>query len=163
MSILPTIRCAKPSDADELSQLATRSKAHWGYSDEFMESCRQELTVSPEEIAADGIGFVVAEVDGTIAGFYSLKQQSAALFDLDALYVDPEHIGKGFGGLLLDNAVSAVQERGGERIQIQSDPNAIEFYAAAGAHQTGTQESGSIPGRFLPLLEIEVSSSNLKK
>jgi GNAT superfamily N-acetyltransferase len=127
-----------------------------------MESCRQELTVSPEEIAADGIGFVVAEVDGTIAGFYSLIQQSAALFDLDALYVDPKHIGKGFGRLLLDNALSTVQERGGKRLQIQSDPNAIEFYAAAGARQTGTQESGSIPGRFLPLLEIEVPSSNLK-
>ncbi len=123
-----------------------------------MASCRQELTVSPDEIAADAIGFVVAEVNGTIAGFYSLIQQSAALFDLDALYVDPEHIGKGIGGLLLNNALSAVQVRGGERIQIQSDPNAIEFYAAAGARQTGTQESGSIPGRFLPLLEIEVPS-----
>ena len=127
-----------------------------------MKLCRRELTVSPEEIAADGIGFVVAEVNGAIVGYYSLRPQSATLFDLDALYVDPEHIGKGYGSLLLSNALSAVQERGGARLQIQSDPNAVEFYAASGARQTGTQESGSIPGRFLPMLEIEVSSQNLE-
>jgi GNAT superfamily N-acetyltransferase len=163
MSILPTTRYALPEDAAELSRLATQSKAYWGYSDEFMKLCRRELTVSPEEIAADGIGFVVAEVDGRTAGYYSLKQQSATLFDLDALYVDPEYIGKSYGGLLLNSALSAVQERGGARLQIQSDPNAVDFYTASGAQRTGTQESGSIPGRFLPLLEIEVPGSNLEK
>ena len=126
------------------------------YSGEFIESCREELTISPEEIAEDGVVFVVAEVRKTIVGFYALKQLSSVEFDLEALYVDPPHIGNGYGSFLLDHAVSAVQKRCGERLQIQSDPNATGFYASAGACQIGTRESGSIPGRFLPLLEIDV-------
>jgi len=35
-----------------LSNLAFRSKAHWGYSDEFMAACRDELTYSSEKIHA---------------------------------------------------------------------------------------------------------------
>ena len=158
MSDLPAIRYAAPRDAAELSRLATRSKAHWGYSEEFMASCRGELTVSPEEIADDGIEFVVAEVRETMVGFYALKQLSSVEFDLEALYVDPDHIGNGHGSFLLDHAMSAVQESGGEQLQIQSDPNATGFYASAGARQIGTRESGSIPGRFLPLLAIDVSN-----
>ena len=161
MSNFPTTRRAVPKDAAELSRLATRSKAYWGYSDTFIDSCREELAVSPEEIAADGVEYVVVEVSGKIAGFYALMQLSPVEFDLDALYVDPGRIGKGYGGLLLDHALFAVQARGGERLQIQSDPNAAEFYASAGARQIGTRESGSIPGRFLPLLEIDVFSSGV--
>jgi GNAT superfamily N-acetyltransferase len=155
-----TIRHAAPSEAAELSRLATRSKAYWGYSQDFMNLCRDELNVTPAELAADGIDFVVAEVSGEIAGFYSLKQLSADNFDLQALYVDSGYIGNGFGGLLLDHALAAVQEQGGERLQIQSDPNATGFYVASGARQFGTQESGSIPGRFLPLLVIDGFNSD---
>lgn len=156
MSDTPATRSATPNEATELSRLATRSKSYWGYSEEFIESCREELTISPEAIAEDDVVFVVAEVRKTIVGFYALKQLSSVEFDLEALYVDPAHIGNGYGSFLLDRAVSAVRKRCGERLQIQSDPNATGFYASAGACQIGTRESGSIPGRYLPLLEIDV-------
>ena len=39
-------------EADRLSDLAFRSKAHWGYSPEFMEACREELRVAVAAIAA---------------------------------------------------------------------------------------------------------------
>ncbi|CAH8245865.1 hypothetical protein WJ0W_003100 [Paenibacillus melissococcoides] len=45
------IRKAKPDEAGYLSGLAFRSKAYWGYSHDFMEACRDSLTVSPERIA----------------------------------------------------------------------------------------------------------------
>jgi hypothetical protein len=35
-------RRARPNEAAVLSELALRSKAYWGYSDEFMEQCRAE-------------------------------------------------------------------------------------------------------------------------
>ena len=41
-----TIRRALPSEAASQSALARRSKAVWGYSPEFMEACRDELTLS---------------------------------------------------------------------------------------------------------------------
>ena len=150
------MRCPLPSESAELSRLAMRSKAHWGYSNEFMNSCRDELTYGANEIADGGVEFAVADVNGKIAGFYALRRLSPAEFDLEALFVDPGNIGEGYGALLLNHALSVVQKKGGEQLQIQSDPNAEEFYAAAGARQLGIRESGSIPGRYLSLLVIDI-------
>jgi len=121
-----------------------------------MNSCRDELTYTANEIADGSVEFAVAEVNGKIAGFYSLMQLSPTEFDLEALFVAPGNIGMGYGGLLLNHALSAVQEKSGGQLQIQSDPNAEEFYAAAGARQLGVRESGSIPGRFLSLMVIDI-------
>lgn len=41
------IRPARDTELDALTALVLRSKAHWGYSDEFMRACAAELTVSP--------------------------------------------------------------------------------------------------------------------
>lgn len=40
---------------------------------------------------------------------------------------------------------------------IQGDPHAASFYHACGAKQIGAKVSASIPGRMLPLLEIELA------
>ena len=37
---------------------------------------------------------------------------------------------------------------------IQGDPNAADFYRAAGAVQVGERASASVPGRVLPLFEL---------
>ena len=42
------IRAARSDEAGLLSEIAFRSKAYWGYSEEFMVSCREELTVTAE-------------------------------------------------------------------------------------------------------------------
>lgn len=45
------IRLARVTEAEILSDLALRSKAHWGYDAEFIEACRDELTVDASEVA----------------------------------------------------------------------------------------------------------------
>lgn len=76
--------------------------------------------------------------------------------ELDSLFVEPEHIGKGFGRLLIEHAKSTAAKMGATRLIIQGDPNAERFYLAAGAFVTGTRESGSIPGRYLPTFAIDL-------
>ena len=44
------IRGAVPYEADQLSDIAMRSKEYWGYSDVFLEKCRDELSVQPFDI-----------------------------------------------------------------------------------------------------------------
>ncbi|MEU4236164.1 hypothetical protein [Actinoplanes sp. NPDC026619] len=47
-----TIRPARPGEAAALSELARRSKAHWGYDEGFLDACRADLTLSPDDIRA---------------------------------------------------------------------------------------------------------------
>ena len=156
MSDSVVIRSALRSESRLLSNLAFRSKAIWGYSLEFMESCRGELTIEPDQIAAHEAFHVLCEVDGEIAGFYVLRQISSTAFDLHALFIDPEQMGNGHGRQLMAHALQSVSKHGGKTLQIQSDPNATKFYETAGAYQIGLLESGSIPGRQLPLLQVDV-------
>ena len=102
------------------------------------------------------MSFVVAVSEQRVAGFYALRQLTPGRHELEALFVEPEFMGKGIGGRLLKHATRAVGRCGGGSILIHSDPNATHFYEAAGASVVGSVKSGSIPGRDLPLLELRV-------
>lgn len=150
------IRPARAGEARLLSELALRSKAHWGYSTEFMETVRAELSYNEKQIQSEQARFLVLEQAGRAVGFYALAHQSGTDIELDALFVEPEHIGKGFGRLLIEHAKSTAAKMGATRLIIQGDPNAERFYLASGGVVTGTRESSSIPGRFLPTFAIDL-------
>ena len=57
-------------DATLISELAFRSKAHWGYDAQFMAACRDGLTVRSDE--CDGTRVVLAGHGGHIVGYYQL-------------------------------------------------------------------------------------------
>lgn len=149
-----SIRKAEPDEAGALTELAMRSKAHWGYAQDFLDACRPELTVDPGRFGSEDFRCFVAVDRDLVLGFYSLQRVSEDEYELDALFVEPKHIGKGIGRWLIEHAVSFLSEQGAARMIIQGDPNAGDFYVAAGARRIGHRESGSIPGRQLPLYEI---------
>ncbi len=152
-----TLRPASPLEADLLSELAMCSKAHWGYSPEFMAACREELRVTSEKIASSRFFYTVAEKQRIVIGFCALESLSGDEFELEALFVAPDHIGTGVGRKLMDHAKTQVRVLGGRSIFIGADPNAEKFYLKAGAVLTGKHESQSIPGRFLPTLRMDLS------
>lgn len=67
---MPSIHPADESMCAALTELATRSKAHWGYSETFMRACRRELEVTPTRINDACMSYRVAKVGDAIAGFY---------------------------------------------------------------------------------------------
>jgi GNAT superfamily N-acetyltransferase len=158
MNVRPAhdVRTARADEAAVLSDLAFRAKAHWGYSEAFMQACRAELTYPPELVGAGG--FQVIEADGAVRGFYALSKVSPTAMELDALFVDPGYLGRGLGSSLLAHARAACAAAGMERLVIQADPNAAQFYERAGALEIGERPSDSIPGRMLPLYEIRGES-----
>ncbi len=162
MHLVTFIRSATTADADTMTALAHRSKAMWGYSAEFMRACRDEMAIRSTDIDKGPVDYVVLESGATLLGFYGLQRSSASQFELDALYVEPDQTGQNYGRQLLAHAIDSARQAGAERLLIQSDPHATGFYLAAGAIQTGTLESGSIPGRLLPLLEIAFDSEGGK-
>ncbi len=151
-------RLARSDEASLLSTLAFESKAHWGYPADFMESCRDELSVSKEKLASEHYTYIVIENEDEILGFYALEKMKPGQFELEALFVRPAYIGKGVGSNLLEHAKTTAIEMGAETILIQGDPHAASFYLAAGAQLTGERESASISGRSLPLFTIYLSS-----
>ncbi|GGS60788.1 N-acetyltransferase [Planobispora rosea] len=150
------IRAAREDEAGLLSELAVRSKAHWGYDEAFMAACRDELVVRASEVAERRT--VVAEGDGRVLGFATLEGDPPE-GDLGMLFVEPATIGRGVGRRLFEHVTAAAAGLGFTRLTIDADPNAEPFYLAMGATRIGATPSESIPGRMLPLLEITVDGS----
>ncbi len=154
------IRNAHPNESIELGKLAIRSKAFWGYSDDFMKACHDELLIPSEKIESDNYYYFVAENKNHIVGYYALEKLPNLDFELEALFVEPKLIGTGIGKDLMNHAKKFAALKGAHTIIIQGDPNATSFYLAAGGKLTGEKESVNIQGRFLPTFEICLSSDN---
>lgn len=160
MSVAETVvRPAAASEAAQLSALALRSKAYWGYDVDFIEACRRELTFDSNYVSSNAV--FVAELDGKPVGFYALERLSDTEAELGALFVEPEHIGRGIGRVLISHAKQTARELGFETIVIQGDPNAANFYRAAGGVRCGELPSRSIPNRVLPLFRIKLEESSV--
>lgn len=152
---MATIRRARPDEAGAVSALALRSKAHWGYDEDFLEACRAELTYGPDRLRSEPF-YVAEEQDGDLAGFYRLSGTPPE-GELAALFVDPPRIGTGLGGRLLRHAVARAQRQGMEVLWLEADPGAEPFYAHAGFVTVGVSPSGSVPGRVLPRMRRDLS------
>ncbi|MCP5049188.1 MAG: GNAT family N-acetyltransferase, partial [bacterium] len=125
------IRPAKPQEAEFLTELAMRSKAHWGYPETFMEACRAELSMTPEWIETHPV-FVMDE-GNTITGFYSLEEVAGGTVELGHLFIEPMRLRGGIGRQLVKHAIREARNLGFHTLQIQGDPNAEGFYLSCGA------------------------------
>lgn len=148
------LRPARPGEAALLSDLALRSKGHWGYDAAFLEACRDELTLRDDELARRRT--TVAELDAAVVGFGTLEGEPPD-GELGMLFVDPAAIGRGVGRALLDRLLDRARAEGFTVLTIDADPNAEAFYLAHGAVRVAAVPSASIPGRVLPQLELGVS------
>ena len=144
-------------EIEALTRLALRSKAHWGYDAGFIEACRDELTVRPEDVVAHRLTVAVDDTTKRLLGFYGLVGTTSEDAELSTLFVEPDVIGTGVGTLLFDDAVRAAQDAGFSQFRIEADPFAAGFYEHAGARACGTTASHSITDRELPLFVMDVS------
>mgnify|MGYP000235831416 FL=1 len=148
MIVLATI-----SDVNQLTQIALKSKAFWGYSDEKIESWREDLTITPKMFEEWNI--YKYTIDNEIAGFYILNRANIRTSFLEFLFVSPKFIKKGIGTKLLNHAKAYCIEGSSAILNVLSDPNAEAFYAKNGFKVIAKRES-SIKGRFLPEMEFEI-------
>lgn len=147
-----TIRRAHPSEADALSNLIQRSKAHWGYDPALLEAWRPDLMLNPATIADRHVYCAEDALTGALAGVSHLYQLNDEEVSLEHLFVEPDAIGKGVGAALWRHAVSWAVSRGAHAIIVVADPNARPFYERMGAVVVGWEESAIVPGRRLPLM-----------
>ncbi len=152
----PAIRPARPEEAEALSALVLRSKAHWGYDAAFMAQVRDALRVTPEAIRAGGVVVAVDSGDRPL-GLACVGIADGAA-ELELLFVDPVAMGQGAGRALYRHAVGVARAGGAAALWILADPGAEPFYRAMGAVTVGLAPSDAIPGRMLPRMKADLTA-----
>ena len=148
-----TLRTPHAHEIEVLEALCLRSKAYWGYDEDFIARCRPFLRVSPELIE---LGYVrIAEYGGAIAGIAQVSVEGSA--ELELMFVDPPMMGFGIGEALFRWAAETVRQAGARKLYILSDPGARGFYERMGAVHIGEERSEAAPGRTLPHLVLTLS------
>jgi GNAT superfamily N-acetyltransferase len=126
------IRDTLVEEADTLSDIRMRSKGHWGYSRETLETWRAAMVVTAAYIHSATVRSIF--VDGCLVGFYALKKEDGLL---DHLWLVPEVIGKGVGRFAFAHACSVAHGIGMQTLLIISDVDAAGFYVKMGAEKVG--------------------------
>ena len=148
----PTIRRAEPDEAEAITEMVVRSKAYWGYSDEFMRYAAAFFTIIFDYLNQYQ-GYVLVK-EGQLQGFASLQEQTPDEVALDMLFVAPEAMGQGVGQQLVEYVLGVAAAAGYRTMLVESDPNAAGFYAKMGGQLVGHRPVPTIPGRELPLYRI---------
>lgn len=143
------IRRARPDEAEALTALALRAKAHWPYEERLMAVFRRTIVISPTDIAEHFS--LVHETDGIADGVALLIAQGEEA-ELDHLWVEPSAMGHGIGKLLYFALAEEARRLGAKRIVLNSDPYAEGFYRRLGAIRIDDHPVPEIPGRVLPRL-----------
>ena len=148
------LRAGRAEEHRILTDLCMRSKAVWGYDAAFMEQCRDELTLAPEDCSSANLR--VAERAGMVVGVAEISVEERECY-LEKLFVDPDVQEAGIGRHLLQWAADRARQLGQSELIIESDPGAEGFYQRSGADLAGTASSSSIAGRTLPRLILPLA------
>ncbi|MDX9865747.1 MAG: GNAT family N-acetyltransferase [Anaerolineaceae bacterium] len=145
---------AQPEDAQKLTEIAMAAKRHWGYPENWMVKWQEVLTISPDSVSANTV--YKALWDGELIGFYVLIFTHEKL-ELKHMWVHPDKIGHGTGKRLMAHVIHQAALTDHENMEIESDPNAVDFFKKMGARSVGARIyklEGS--KRILPLLYLNI-------
>lgn len=147
------IRRATADDADALSDLAHRAKAHWGYPAHWMREWDAQLTIIPGYLELHDVW--VSERDGAVIGMCALEDRGDR-WNLEHVWVEPAAHGHGIGRALVMHALGEARRRHPGVVELLADPFATGFYERLGARRAGDVPA-PMPGardRTLPRFEF---------
>lgn len=148
-----TISKATTDDAEILTNITKKSKSHWGYSNEQIESWSSQLTITTNYIETNKIYKLV--INDLVVGYYSYVILEENVVQLDNLFVLPEYIGTGLGTFLMNDFLDRCKALKFQKVVLDADPNAENFYKKHGFKTIGQIET-SIKDRFLPIMELHL-------
>lgn len=153
-----TFRSASIEESDILSDLAIKSKGHWGYSKQQLDNWRSDLRVGQNYIQEHIVRTIWS--DSELVGFFAIK--TGRVNALDHLWLLPEAIGKGIGVQAFKEVIKECEASGIDAFTIVSDPNAEGFYLKEGAKRIGEVES-TPKNRLLPKLRYKLNQTETEQ
>lgn len=109
-----------------------------------------EYRVTPEQLRRDEVHLL--DIDGDVAGFYSLQCASEA--ELDLLFVADRAQSAGHGQRLFRHMQALAARRGYRQVRIVSHPPATGFYLRMGARRTGVCPAAGKVSWERPILRV---------
>lgn len=143
------VRDSLPGDLPEIHQIYAHHVRHGAASFEEIPPDIDELARRREEVRRRGLPYIVAELDGEVAGYaYAspYRARSAYRYSLeDSVYVRNGFAGRGLGRMLLSEVIASC-EAGGWRQMIavigdSGNTASIALHARLGFERTGTLHS----------------------
>jgi GNAT superfamily N-acetyltransferase len=145
------------ADSEILTTITKKSKAYWGFSEEILKEWEDLLTITEDYIENNEVHKLVE--NGQFIGYYSYFSTDQNTVVLDNMFILPEFIGKGFGKVLMNHFLANIAQRGFNKITLEAEPNAENFYKTFGFETIGHLES-SIKGRYLPIMELPIGKKS---
>lgn len=154
---MPIVRPATDGDVDavlDLHAAAVRAFGPATYDDEQVDAwaCKPLGSVPyRESIEDETTAFVVAERDGSLAGFGRVE-----LYDgtVKAVYVHPDHARSGVGSAVLGNLESRAAAAGRSTLTLHASLNAVPFYERAGYERRGLETHATTGSVELDVVEM---------
>jgi GNAT superfamily N-acetyltransferase len=133
------IRDAAPTEAPALEALQRRSSDVW---EEYREqlAAHPDAIELPQEFIGNGWVRVALGDDETPVGFSVLIPGDGRVHELDGLFVEPDHMGRGVGRALVEDAVARAAADHAERIEVTAGP-AQGFYETVGFRVVGPAQT----------------------
>lgn len=144
-------------DNEILTSITKKSKAYWGFSEDILKGWEHLLTVTKDYIEKNKVYKLILNEE--IIGYYSYSFTDEKTINLDNVFVLPEFIGKGFGKILMNDFLENTKQLDIDKITLDAEPNAENFYKTFGFETIGKLES-SIKDRYLPIMELQIKKNN---
>jgi len=127
-----TIRPAKREDSESIWRVHIRAikevcKSH--YSEREIKTWVGVLKPVRYEGSIEKGAFFVAVEGQQIVGFGNLNRDTG---EVEAMYVDPDHLGRGVAMEILHNIEAVARDSGLTTLKVTSSLNAVAFYQKAG-------------------------------
>ena len=135
------VRKAHQHDAERIADLHVRSireLASTVYEPDVIDAWSRPKDPDRYAIAEDGVYFLVAEVDGTVAGFGELRTAPDTEFsqvvdgEIGALYVDPAFVNRGIGSAIYEELREQAVRLDMDSLGLWASLNAVGFYESRG-------------------------------
>ena len=158
------IRTAKPSDAEALAAIYAHHVLHGTASYEIEPPSTADMRAKIEHISKLGWPFIVAEIDGELAGYaYATQFRDRAAYRFaceDSIYVAAARTGRGIGRALLQRLIERSSTYGFKTMIAVvggAEPASIALHEALGFVEVGRLTAvGFKFGRWLDSVYLQV-------